>query len=238
MIAVRGEKMFFDVTGVLLTNSLALRLGQFNTSTVPGTTNNSPTSGRNETSVDKIIVYDVPIDAPSSIFYVDVTDPTNVAGIITVVDKIGPPGPQGIAGPIGTPTLSNYTPVFSGTGLTTSATAANGVFTRYGNNISFTVEIDCTTVLNFGTGTYQITLPVLPNSIGALSFTGIIDIDGNQTSNVYQMFGQTTEGSAVVRLYTIGTGGLRTGVTGSAPATLNTGSRLSISGSYIAASAT
>jgi hypothetical protein len=92
-------------------------------------------------------------------------------------------------------------------------------------------------VLNFGTGTYQITLPVLPSSVGALSFTGIIDIDGNQTGNVYQMFGQTTEGSAVVRLYTIGTDGLRTGVTGIAPATLTTGSRLSISGSYIAASA-
>jgi hypothetical protein len=236
MIAVRGEKMFFNVAGVVTQNSFALRLSQFNTSTVPGTTNNSPSTGRNGASTDTTIVYDVPINAPSQIFYVDVTD-TNIAGIVTVVDKIGPTGQQGIPGPVGTPTLANYSPVLSGTGLTTTSNPAFGVFTRYGNSISFHIEIDCATITNFGTGAYQITLPVLPISVSALSFTGIIDLDGNQTDNVYQIFAQTTEGSAIAKLFTIGTGGIRTAVTGIAPVTLTTSSRLSISGSYIAQSA-
>jgi hypothetical protein len=99
------------------------------------------------------------------------------------------------------------------------------------------MQIDMATVTNFGSGTMQVTLPVLPDSLSALSFTGIIDLAGGQSGNVFQIFGQTLEGSATVRLYTAGSNGLRTGVTGSAPGTLTTSSRIYISGSYIAASA-
>jgi hypothetical protein len=237
MIAVRGEKMFFDVSGVLVTNSLALRLSQFGTSTVPGTTNNSATLGRNESSEDTIIVYDVPINAPSSIFYVDVTDPTNIAGVINVVDKVGPTGPTGADGPVGTPELESYTPVMAGTGLTFTSAPASGNFTRYGRNISFSIQVDCATISNFGSGNYQVTLPVLPESGVAYSFTGTLDLAGGFSGAVHVIHGQNELGSATIRLFFSGTNGLRTNVTGAAPVTLTTNSRLYISGSYIAQSA-
>ena len=73
--------MYFDVSNVLITNSFALRLTSGNTSNVPGTSNNSTTAGRNLSSTDKVIVYDVPLNAPTQIIYQDVTD-LAIGGVI------------------------------------------------------------------------------------------------------------------------------------------------------------
>jgi hypothetical protein len=180
-------------------------------------------------------VYNVPLNAPTQIIYQDVTD-LNIAGVIDVVNKIGPTGPQGIQGPVGTPALQNYTPVLSATGLTFTGTPTAGTFTRYGRNIFFSIQIDCTNITNFGTGNLQVTLPVLPDSTVASSFNGIIDVSNGFTGNVHQIFAQNTLSSAVIRLFTAGTNGLRANVTGTAPATLTTSTRIYISGTYIAAS--
>jgi hypothetical protein len=237
MIAVRGEKMFFDVSGVLVTNSVGLRLSQFSTATVPGTSNNSPSAGRNQSSPDTIIVYDVPIDAPSSIFYVDVTDPTGIAGIISVVDKIGPIGPQGPIGPAGVPTENPYVSVLSATGAAYTGSPGAGTYSQYGKQVIFNVAVACTNISNFGTGQWQLTLPVTPETGKALSFSGILDIAGNQSGAVYEIAGHTTEGSAIVRLFVIGTNGLRANLTGTSPATLTTSSRVYISGAFLAQTA-
>ena len=235
LTAVRGEIMYFDVSAVEVTNSLALRLTSGSTTTVPGTTNNSTTAGRNLTSPDTIIVYNVPLNAPTQIIYQDVTD-LNIAGVIDVVDKIGPTGAQGIQGPVGLPALELYTPVLSATGLTFTGTPTSGRFSRYGRNIFFSIQIDCTNVTNFGSGNIQVTLPVLPDGIAASSFSGMIDVSNGFSGNVHQIFAQNALSSAVIRLFTVGTNGLRTAVTGTAPATLTTNTRIYITGTYIAAS--
>lgn len=235
LTVVRGEIAYFDVSGVLVTNSLALRLTSGSTSNVPGTTNNSTSLGRNLSSPDTIIVYQVPLNAPSQIVYQDVTD-LNIAGVIDVVDKVGPTGPTGATGPSGFATTLAYTPVFSGTGLTFLGTPTSGTYSRYGRSVKFDIKIDMANVTAFGTGNYQVTLPFLPSPSRMNLFTATLDISGGFSGNVYQLIAmQTAESSATLRLWVIGTNGIRTAMTNTVPATLTTASAIYVSGSYIAA---
>jgi hypothetical protein len=232
LVAVRGERLYIDTSAVLLTNSLALRLSSGSTSTVPGTLNNSTVSGRNGTSTDPVIIYDVPLDAPVQIIYQDVTDPS-VAGVIDVVDKIGPTGATGAAGPAGTPQEISYAPVFGGDDLGVSGTPATGNYVKNGKAIVFNVDIDCTTVSSFGTAQYSITLPVLPEPAMSNSFVGALDLDGTGAT-LYNVIGFGGQGSAILDLWYLGASGALTAFTGVAPDTLTTSSKLYLSGSYIA----
>ena len=233
LTVVRGETAFIDVSGVEFTNSLALRLFSGSTSAVPGTTNNSTSAGRNLTSTDTVIVYDVPLDAPGQIIYQDVTD-LFIAGVIDVVDKIGPTGPTGVAGPAGTPELVVYSPVIDGTGVAFGGTPANGVYTKYGYLVNFESFVSFSTFSNFGTGQYSLTLPILPSSSSGADyvFNGYLDIDG---TILYKIVGVPESlGSATLGLFYLGTDGRLTALTGSAPDSITTSSTLSIVGSYIA----
>jgi hypothetical protein len=233
LIAVRGEKMYFDVSGVQVTNSLALRLSSGSTSNVPGTINNSTTLGRNTSSADTVIVWDVPLNAPSQIIYQDVTD-LNIAGVIDVVDKIGPTGATGATGSAGSPTVTTYVPVFSGDGFTSSSQVASGTFSVIGRNIEFEARVNFTSATLFGTGQYSITLPVLPNSVTGHSFVGVLDVTGDGVTNVRQIVAYASdEGSAVLNLWYIASNSTLTALTGSAPVTITTNSRIYINGSFI-----
>ena len=232
LVAVRGERLYFDVAGVQITNSVALRLTSGSTSTVPGTINNSTTLGRNISSTDPTIVYDVPLNAPTQILYQDVTD-TNIAGVIDIIDKQGPTGPTGIAGPAGTPLENSYTPVWSGPGLTYIGTPTVGEFLRFGNLVHFRIFVNFSNVSNVGTGQYTLTIPVLPQEIIRDSFTGVLD----NTTGVaqYDIRAVLNAGSAIVPLFFLGANGLLTPLTGAAPATLDTSSFMYLTGTYIAA---
>jgi hypothetical protein len=232
LVAVRGEKMYFDCSGVQVTNSLAIRLSSGSTTSVPGAQNNSTTLGRNVTSNDAVIVYDVPLDAPIQIIYQDVTDP-NIAGIIDVIDKVGPTGATGATGPAGSPTVTSYTPVFSGDGFNATGSVASGSYITAGIGISLELTVDFSTATLFGTGQYGVTLPVLPRGTFSPSFSGVLDISGDNTTEVYRIVGYASEnGSAVLNLWYLGTDGVLTELTGSAPATITTSSRIYINGSF------
>jgi hypothetical protein len=81
LTVVRGQLYYFDVTGVSSGHPIALRLSAGDTSNVPGTTGNDPVSG----SFGNIIVYQVPLDAPSSIVYQCVFH-SGMVGVINIVD--------------------------------------------------------------------------------------------------------------------------------------------------------
>jgi hypothetical protein len=92
--AIRGETVYFDVSNVTPDRSFALRLASASTTSVPGTTNNSPAVGRDSTSQDTVIVYQVPFDAPAAIFYQS-PDSAGLFGQIDIIVKQGPTGPTG-----------------------------------------------------------------------------------------------------------------------------------------------
>ena len=52
-----------------------------------------------------------------------------------------------------------YNPTWSGTGLAFTGTPATGSYMKVGKLVTFRAKVVCTTVTNFGTGQYSITLP-------------------------------------------------------------------------------
>jgi hypothetical protein len=180
-----------------------------------------------------VIVWEVPLDAPSQIIYQDVTD-ANIAGVIDVVDKIGPTGAPGATGPAGSPTVTTYVPVFDGDGFTSSSQVASGTFSVLGRVINFEARVNFTSATGFGSGQYSLTLPVLPNSVTGYSFVGVLDVTGDGVTNVRQIVAYADdEGSAVLNLWYVASNSALTALTGSAPVTITTSSRIYINGSFI-----
>lgn len=58
-----------------------------------------------------------------------------------------------------TTNIISYNPVFSGTGLTFTETPATGAYIKIGNLIQVQIDVLFTTVSNFGTGQYSLTIP-------------------------------------------------------------------------------
>jgi hypothetical protein len=59
---------------------------------------------------------------------------------------------------LGVPKIA-FNSTWTGTGLAYTGTPATGFYSRVGKMIFFTIRVDCTTVTNFGTGDYSLTLP-------------------------------------------------------------------------------
>ena len=55
--------------------------------------------------------------------------------------------------------IKSYSPVWSGTGLTFTGTPATGSYIKIGNFVIVQIDVLYTTVTNFGTGQYSLTLP-------------------------------------------------------------------------------
>ena len=56
--------------------------------------------------------------------------------------------------------IKSYSPVWSGTGLTFTNTPVTGSYIKIGNLITVQIDVLYTTVTNFGTGQYSLTLPL------------------------------------------------------------------------------
>jgi hypothetical protein len=55
--------------------------------------------------------------------------------------------------------IKSYSPTWSGTGLTFTGTPATGSYIKIGNWVMVQIDVIYTTVTNFGTGQYSLTLP-------------------------------------------------------------------------------
>jgi hypothetical protein len=78
------------------------------------------------------------------------------AAVVTVAGGVAP-----------SPTAVRYSPTFSATGLTFTGTGTaypsyNSWYVKNGQLVSFSIQIDCTTVTAFGTGQFKSELPVAP----------------------------------------------------------------------------
>lgn len=162
----------------------------------------------------------------------------------------GPAGPQGIPGTSGLETWTRYSPTFAATGLT--FTGSNGTYPTYnsyyvkaGKLVSFVIEVDCSTVTNFGTGQYKLQLPFTP-AVGFNHFSGwaqidiavnpdvtnghiILNVDHAGVTNVLDLHYLKQNGGSnspmIEGIFLQGT-----------PVTLTTSSKIYVNGTYIAAS--
>ena len=55
--------------------------------------------------------------------------------------------------------IHTYSPTWSGTGLTFTGTPATGTYIKIGNFVMVQIDVLYTTVTNFGSGQYSLTLP-------------------------------------------------------------------------------
>lgn len=179
-----------------------------------------------------------------------------------VGDLQGPQGPQGIQGPqgeqgipgisgtSGLETLVRYSPVFQATGMTFTGTGVtyptyNSYYIKSGLMVSFVIEINFTTVTNFGTGQYKVELPFAP-AFAYNHFSGWIWADPNvnpDTGTGHTILNADTSGiTTVLDLhYLKQSGGANSPIrealwTQDFPVPLTTISKAYINGTYIATS--
>lgn len=116
------------------------------------------------TSGDKVL-----LNGANGEFLNDTTNPSNQIATIGDIDN----------------TVSNsmvrYSPAFTATGLTFTGSGSthptyNSYYVKSGKMVSFVIEVDCSTVTNFGTGQYKVELP-FPPAIGYNHFSGWAQID-------------------------------------------------------------
>ena len=86
------------------------------------------------------------------------------------------------------PAMVRYQPTFAATGLTftgsgTTYPTYNSYYTKAGKMVSFVIEVDLSTVTNFGTGQYTLELPFDP-AIGYNHFSGWAQVDTNVNPDV------------------------------------------------------
>jgi hypothetical protein len=97
---------------------------------------------------------------------------------------------------LGVPVIS-YSPVWSGTGLAFTGTPAVGQYSRVGKMITFYIKVNCTTVTNFGTGQYFLTLPFAPFNNFVFRNGGLHDTSANLH---YSILGDSHAGSTSIEL--------------------------------------
>jgi hypothetical protein len=169
--------------------------------------------------------------------------------IIKVIPMPGAQGIQGIQGPPYTPAATRFTPTFTATGLTFTGTnsnhpAYNSYYVKAGQMVTFWIEVNLSTVTNFGTGQYKVELPFAPLNGTANHFHSWLWVNpsenpdtaghhvlvadhmpGSQTLDLHYLKGMNANSAIMEQQFKQGS-----------PDTLTTASKFYINGSYISAS--
>ena len=145
----------------------------------------------------------------------------------------GATGPQGTTGPAGAdavlPSKISYAPTWAGTGLAFTGTPVTGHYQRTGDQVQVSISVVMTTVTNFGTGQYSMTLPVAPNASPLIRGTLTIG------TTLYNLVGVASPGSTTMNLYYwAGNPVVATAFDHNSPANLATSSKFDLYGSYLA----
>jgi hypothetical protein len=177
------------------------------------------------------------------------TGATGAQGIQGLQGIQGIQGEPGISGTSGLETWNRYSPIFTATGLAFTGTGAtyptyNSYYVKAGKLVSFVIQVDLTTVTNFGTGQYKLQLPFTP-AVGFNHFPGWAQVDTAVNPDV-------TDGHVILNVdhagitdvldihYLKQSGGAKTAIIEGlflqgTPVTLTTSSRIYINGTYISA---
>lgn len=142
-------------------------------------------------------------------------------------------GNQGIQGVVGTdaalPSKVTYAPTWAGTGLVFTGTPVTGHYQRTGDQVQISISVVCTTVTNFGSGQYSMTLPVAP--LNAPLICGTLTIGAAR----YNLVGIASAGSLTMNLYYwAGNPVVATAFDHNSPANMATSTVFDLYGSYLA----
>ena len=131
-----------------------------------------------------------------------------------------------------TTTINSYSPVWSGAGLTFTGTPATGTYVKIGNLVIVQNDVIFTTVTNFGTGQYSLTLP-LPSKYHTDVYGGSVHKITNQGIDHYSIKGHLVPGSATYTLWIIGSSAADDQFDHNTPIIIDTDDKFHMSFSYI-----
>jgi hypothetical protein len=128
--------------------------------------------------------------------------------------------------------IKSYSPVWSGTGLTFTGTPATGSYIKIGNFVLVQIDVVFTTVTNFGTGQYSLTIPVASKYHTDVYGGSVHDIT-NQGIDHYSIKGHLTPSSATMTIWDMASAAQDEPMTHNQPFNLAQADRFHMSFSYI-----
>jgi hypothetical protein len=131
-----------------------------------------------------------------------------------------------------TTTINTYAPVWSGTGLAFTGTPATGSYIKIGNLITVQIEVVFTTVSNFGTGQYSLTIPVASKYHTDVYGGSIHDVV-NQGVDHYSIKGHLSDGDTTMTIWNIGSSAKDEPFDHNSPINLATADKFHMSFTYI-----
>ena len=131
-----------------------------------------------------------------------------------------------------TSTIHTYSPVWSGTGLTFTGTPATGSYIKIGNLVTVQIDVLFTTVTNFGSGQYYLTLPFASKYHTDVYGGSIHDITPSGTDH-YSIKGHLSPSSTTISVWNLKSSSLDEPFDHNSPFVLSTSDKFHMSFSYI-----
>lgn len=125
-------------------------------------------------------------------------------------------------------TSKTYTSVWSGTGLAFTGNPTVATYILIGSLCHFRIRVNCTTVTNFGTGQYKLTLPFAPKEDYVFRDGGIHANSGSH----YALMADAEKDEVEMLLWHPGPGGQDALMDHNSPHTLSTAAYFYVSGTY------
>lgn len=105
-----------------------------------------------------------------------------------------------------------------------------GIFTKIGDLVSFSINVDFSNITGFGTGQYYMTVPVASDHNVYIRGGHLHDETANKN---YGISGEIEAGSNILKLYYTASNGQDAAFTSTNPVTLTTQDNFHIQGTYI-----
>ncbi len=128
--------------------------------------------------------------------------------------------------------IKTYSPVWSGTGLTYTGTPATGSYIKIGNFVTVQMDINFTSVTNFGSGAYSLTLP-FPSKYHTDVYGGSIHKITNQGTDHYSIKGHLSDGSSSFTIWAVGSNAADQQFDHDSPVNIDTDDKFHMSFTYI-----
>lgn len=128
--------------------------------------------------------------------------------------------------------IHSYSPVWTATGLTFTGTPAVGSYIKIGNLVQVQIDVTFTTVTNFGSGQYSLTIPFASKYHTDVYGGSIHDIT-NQGIDHYSLKGHLAPGSNVMTIWDMASASKDEPMDFNSPFNLAQADRFHMSFSYI-----
>jgi len=127
--------------------------------------------------------------------------------------------------------IQPYSPVWSGTGLAFTGTPATGSYIKIGNFVLVQIDVLFTTVTNFGTGQYSLTLPFASQYHTDVYGGSVHDV--NASTDHYSIKGHLSPSSSTMTVWNIKSSAQDEPFDHNSPFVLTTADKFHMSFSYI-----